>query len=182
MNGFPPFFSCLECNVQVQGPTSGLGIVSRVLVVGVQHCAVQCVPLRMARSGAMALWCQTVMSRVQGNTINTMARISLLFGISRIGYLARHYLGTKRDEDKLVSNGQKSRKLHKPLWRRTNRLRQRWRVCLDFLRSDGWMQVCTMHCGSLLFPVVNPQGLIRLQQRPKNYLDQKIGVLNITIV
>lgn len=46
----------------------------------------------MARSGAIALWCQTVMSRVQGNTINTMARISLLFGISRIGYLARHYL------------------------------------------------------------------------------------------
>lgn len=51
----------------------------------------------MARSGAIALWCQTVMSRVQGNTINTMARISLLFGISRIGYLARHYLGIKRD-------------------------------------------------------------------------------------
>lgn len=44
----------------------------------------------------MALWCQTVMSRVQGNTINTMARISLLFGISRIGYLARHYLETQR--------------------------------------------------------------------------------------
>lgn len=56
----------------------------------------------------MALWCQTVMSRVQGNTINTMARISLLFGISKIGYLARHYLGTKRDDDKLVSKGQKS--------------------------------------------------------------------------
>lgn len=34
------------------------------------------------------------MSRVQGNTINTMARISLLFGISRIGYLAWHYLQT----------------------------------------------------------------------------------------
>lgn len=65
---------------------------------GVQHSVVRCVPLRIARSGAMALWCQTVMSRVQGNTINTMARISLLFGISRIGYLARHYLRTSRDE------------------------------------------------------------------------------------
>lgn len=60
-----------------------------------QWSAVHCVPLRMARSGAIALWCQTVMSRVQGNTINTMARISLLFGISRIGYLARHYLEEK---------------------------------------------------------------------------------------
>lgn len=53
-------------------------------------------PLWMARSGAIALWCHTVMSRVQGNTINTMARISLLFGISRIGGLARHYLETRR--------------------------------------------------------------------------------------
>lgn len=58
-----------------------------------QWSVVQFVPLRMARSGAIALWCQTVMSRVQGNTINTMARISLLFGISRIGCSARHYLG-----------------------------------------------------------------------------------------
>lgn len=73
----------------------------------VQHRAVRCLPLRMARSGAMALWCQTVISRVQGNTINTMARISLLFGISRIGYLARHYLGTRTDENHLVSMGQK---------------------------------------------------------------------------
>lgn len=60
-----------------------------------QWSAVWFLPLRMARSGAIALWCQTVMSRVQGNTINTMARISLLFGISRIGYLARHYLDEK---------------------------------------------------------------------------------------
>ena len=60
--------------------------------------AVHCVPLRMARSGAIALWCQTVMSRVQGKTINTMARISLLFGISRIGYLARHYLEKKQNK------------------------------------------------------------------------------------
>ena len=59
-----------------------------------------CIPLRMARSGAIALWCQTVMSRVQGNTINTMARISLLFGISRIGYVARHYLCRKDREGK----------------------------------------------------------------------------------
>jgi hypothetical protein len=41
-----------------------------------------------------------VMSRVQGNTINTMARISLLFGISRIGYVARHYLCRKDREGK----------------------------------------------------------------------------------
>lgn len=54
--------------------------------------AVCCVPLRIARSGARALWCQTVMSRVQGNTINTMARMSLLFGMSGTGCLARHYL------------------------------------------------------------------------------------------
>lgn len=113
MNSPPLFFSCLECSFQVQGPTSGLGIVSGVLLV---ECgAVRCLPLRMARSGAMALWCQTVMSRVQGNTINTMARISLLFGISRIGYLARHYLGTRTDENDSVSKGQKSRKSHEPL-------------------------------------------------------------------
>lgn len=78
----------LKCSAGFKGPLQ------------VSYCrwsAVQCsVPLRMARSGAIALWCQTVMSRVQGNTINTMARISLLFGISRIGYLARHYLETKR--------------------------------------------------------------------------------------
>ncbi len=73
----------LKCSVGFEDP----------LQVGYcQWSAVHCVPLRMARSGAIALWCQTVMSRVQGNTINTMARISLLFGISRIGYLARHYL------------------------------------------------------------------------------------------
>lgn len=43
----------------------------------------------------MALWCHTVMSRVQGNTINTMARMSLLFGISRVDSVPGHYL----DED-----------------------------------------------------------------------------------
>lgn len=60
------------------------------------------VPLRMASSGAIALWCQTVMSRVQGNTIKTMARISLLFGISRIGYLAWHYLQTVQTDVELT--------------------------------------------------------------------------------
>jgi hypothetical protein len=62
------------------------------------------VPLRMASSGAIALWCQTVMSRVHGNTINTMARMSLLFGISRIGFMSRHYLPGERRSDKHVSN------------------------------------------------------------------------------
>lgn len=66
-------------------------------------------PLRMASSGAIALWCQTVMSRVQGNTINTMARISLLFGISRIGYLAWHYLQTTQTHVEL--------NLHLPTWK-----------------------------------------------------------------
>lgn len=64
--------------------------------------ATRCVPLRMASSGAIALWCQTVMRRVQGNTINTMARISLLFGISRIGYLAWHYLQTIQTDAELT--------------------------------------------------------------------------------
>ena len=53
-------------------------------------------PFRMASSGAIALWCQTVMSRVHGNTINTTARMSLLFGISRIGLMPRHYLQKKK--------------------------------------------------------------------------------------
>lgn len=61
----------------------------------------QYVPLWIARSGAMALWCQTVMSRVQGSTINTTARISLLFGISRIGFEALHYLRNKKIKIKL---------------------------------------------------------------------------------
>lgn len=77
---------------------------------GVQLCAMPCVPLRIARSGAMALWCQTVMSRVQGNTINTMARISLLFGISRIGYLDRHYLRTSRG-DRVGQQGAKVKRI-----------------------------------------------------------------------
>lgn len=46
----------------------------------------------MASRGAIALWCHTVMRRVHGNTINTMARISLLFGISRVGSMPGHYL------------------------------------------------------------------------------------------
>lgn len=46
----------------------------------------------MASRGAMALWCHTVMSKVQGNTINTMARMSLLFGISRVDSVPGHYL------------------------------------------------------------------------------------------
>lgn len=79
--------SAPEVECEVQGPTSAL--IS-------WWSEVQYSPLWMARSGAIALWCQTVMSRVQGNTINTMARISLLFGISRIGGLARHYLETRR--------------------------------------------------------------------------------------
>lgn len=70
--------------------------------------AAPCVPLRMASSGAIALWCQTVMSRVQGNTINTMARISLLFGISRIGCLAWHYLRTSQTDGEL--------RPHPPTW------------------------------------------------------------------
>lgn len=58
------------------------------------------VPLRMVSRGAIALWCQTVMSRVHGNTINTMARMSLLFGISRIGFMSLHYLPGERRSDK----------------------------------------------------------------------------------
>lgn len=64
---------------------------------------VEDVPLWMARSGAIALWCQTVMSRVHGNTINTMARMSLLFGISRIGFMSLHYLPGERRSDKHVN-------------------------------------------------------------------------------
>jgi len=41
-------------------------------------------PFRLASRGVMALWCQTVMSSVQGNTINTMATMSRLFGISSV--------------------------------------------------------------------------------------------------
>lgn len=52
------------------------------------------VPFRKASRGAIALWCHTVMRRVHGNTINTMARISLLFGISRAGSMPGHYLRT----------------------------------------------------------------------------------------
>lgn len=74
--------------------------------------ATQCVPLRMASSGAIALWCQTVMSSVQGNTINTMARISLLFGISRIGCLAWHYLQTTQTDVELTPR--------LPTWNRNN--------------------------------------------------------------
>lgn len=77
----------LKCSVRFKDPLQ---------IWYCQWSAVHGVPLRMARSGAIALWCQTVMSRVQGNTINTMARISLLFGISRIGYVARHYLEGKK--------------------------------------------------------------------------------------
>lgn len=66
---------------------------------------IEYVPLRMASSGAIALWCQTVMSRVHGNTINTMARMSLLFGISRIGFMSRHYLPGERRSDKHVNKG-----------------------------------------------------------------------------
>ena len=40
----------------------------------------------------MVLWCQTVMSSVQGNTINTMATMSRLFGISRVRPESCHYL------------------------------------------------------------------------------------------
>lgn len=40
-------------------------------------------PLCTASSGAMVLWCQTVISSVQGRTISTIARMSRLFGISK---------------------------------------------------------------------------------------------------
>lgn len=40
-------------------------------------------PLCTASSGAMVLWCQTVIRRVQGRTISTIARMSRLFGISK---------------------------------------------------------------------------------------------------
>lgn len=53
MNGFPLFFSCLECNVQVQGPTSGLRIVSGVLVV--ECSTVRCSAYPCGWRGA-ALW------------------------------------------------------------------------------------------------------------------------------
>lgn len=52
----------------------------------------------MANRGAIALWCHTVMRRVHGNTINTMARISLLFGISRVGSMSGHYLREGNEE------------------------------------------------------------------------------------
>lgn len=40
-------------------------------------------PLCTASSGAMVLWCHTVMSSVQGRTISTIARMSRRFGISK---------------------------------------------------------------------------------------------------
>lgn len=36
--------------------------------------------------GAMVLWCHTVTSSVQGNTMRTIARMSRLFGISKAGW------------------------------------------------------------------------------------------------
>lgn len=60
------------------------------------------VPFRMASRGAIALWCHTVMRRVHGNTINTMARISLLFGISRIGSMPGHYLREGNEESQTL--------------------------------------------------------------------------------
>lgn len=40
-------------------------------------------PLCTASRGAMALWCQTVISSVQGSTISTIAKMSRRFGISK---------------------------------------------------------------------------------------------------
>lgn len=42
-------------------------------------------PLCTASRGARLLWCQTVMSSVQGSTMRTIARMSRLFGISKAG-------------------------------------------------------------------------------------------------
>lgn len=49
-------------------------------------------PFRVASRGVTVFWCQTVMSSVQGNTINTMATMSRLFGISRFRPESCHHL------------------------------------------------------------------------------------------
>lgn len=49
----PPFISCQECSTQVQGPTSGLGIVSGVLLV--ECSTVRCAAYPCGWRGA-ALW------------------------------------------------------------------------------------------------------------------------------
>lgn len=43
-------------------------------------------PLCAVSNGDRVLWCHTVMSKVQGRTISTIARMSLLFSISRVGW------------------------------------------------------------------------------------------------
>lgn len=49
-------------------------------------------PFRAVSRGVRVLWCQTVMSSVQGNTINIMATMSRLFGISRVRSESCSYL------------------------------------------------------------------------------------------